>query len=405
MSTGHDAASHRNPVLANVHALTNELTTLRTRTNTLEAMVAESKAMSLSLKDRNDELERENTGLRHQLDDTRQTLQAFMVKKEDSEPNLTAVESPSYQALKLELENVLHQIMLERLEHSRSVDSLNGQLADLTEQDKEVEEDLDRALNANSSDMIRAPSAEASEVPISGMSTHDTASSSASDSDSDLDDGPFDPERFLKCGGRHGASLRTLDSAGLITLDARHCDASASLKYLRDILKQHSIPGSHWTCLPTDNAWSSSQKRCLLLLPYKYYDPDTGKLALTKSGDNSPRIDETRDLFHREGGTWSYCGTYKCIGITDMDYAQSCDLTQFGSHMHSVMYKTMGGSSQETKAKNYRQRIFRDEVPFIRCCGLVKVAHNPDIDLAFEASRLDRSKKRRRSARLAQSKR
>ncbi|KAH9913773.1 uncharacterized protein B0H18DRAFT_389425 [Fomitopsis serialis] len=191
--------------------------------------------MCRNLKDRNVELEGENARLRHELDDTRQTLQATVVKKEDSEPDLIAVGSPSYQALKQELDNALHQIMLERLEHRHLVDSLNRQLADLAKQDKEVREDLNSTLDANPSDIIRAPSAEASEVSILGMSDHGSVLSYASDSDSDLDDGPFDPERFLRCGGLHGASLGTLDSAGLITLDARHCDASASSKYLRDV--------------------------------------------------------------------------------------------------------------------------------------------------------------------------
>ncbi|KAH9913764.1 uncharacterized protein B0H18DRAFT_1047635 [Fomitopsis serialis] len=80
-------------------------------------------------KERNDVLEGENARLQRELDVTRQTFQVTAVKIEDAAQSARAAGvSKSYMEIKEELNDVLHQRTVDRLEHESAIDALSAQL-------------------------------------------------------------------------------------------------------------------------------------------------------------------------------------------------------------------------------------------------------------------------------------
>ncbi|KAH9925181.1 uncharacterized protein B0H18DRAFT_389905 [Fomitopsis serialis] len=121
MST--DGASRgADSVVANVQAVVNELAMLKTSYANLQSNYRKAK-------ERNDVLEGENTRLQRELDVTRQTLQVTAAKIENSAQSArAAAASKPYMEIKEELNDVLHQRTVERLEHDSAIDALSTQL-------------------------------------------------------------------------------------------------------------------------------------------------------------------------------------------------------------------------------------------------------------------------------------
>lgn len=130
MST--DGASRdADSIVANVQAVVNELATLKTSYANLQSRCDAMEETHNKVKERNVALEGENARLQQELNVTRQTLQATAVKIEDAAQSARAAGACSYMEVKEELNDVLHQRAVERLEHDSALDALSTQLEDV----------------------------------------------------------------------------------------------------------------------------------------------------------------------------------------------------------------------------------------------------------------------------------
>lgn len=221
----------------------------------------------------------------------------------------------------------------------------------------------------------------------SRMDARNTSSTGSNASDTrPVNRPPFNVKRFM-----NWSEMWVFECTGTIKLRTAPVLHLFYLRFVSSLphtvaletLRAHSIHRKFWHCLPTDSLWSPSRGRCLLVVPYKRYCADSGTFVLTESDDDTARIGESRDVFHKVGRAWSYFGAYECGGISNMLHADDGPLGLSKEQSHTIMQKTIG-ENPGPEAKAHREHIHCGEEFFIRCCGLVRVGHNHDVDRAFQ---------------------
>ncbi|KAH9925178.1 uncharacterized protein B0H18DRAFT_1010232 [Fomitopsis serialis] len=324
-------------VLANVQVLVNELITLRLSNNALETKYQDMEAMYHTVKEKSDEFEGENARLRQELDDTRQTLQNTVVKKENMKQSALVVGTSN--AIKEEFDEVMHQRTVERLEHGCLVDSMSGQLADMTEKYRQVKEELELA---------KAPNGLLNSTPPS-----------------------FDVQQFINSCGVGKVEF-------VVVTEEREHYIFTRLDF--DLRSRRTSHGGCGQLLRADSIWSFSHDKCLVFIPMCHHLP-----ILPPGPFDGPLLGTRHELFNYSGyRRWDYNGVFECIGICDMD----------SDGMRSLHFLDI---PQESIARLAKTSFVLAKIPhltsFVRCCAMVKVGHHDNADraarLAQEADRAE----------------
>ncbi|KAH9829538.1 uncharacterized protein C8Q71DRAFT_400112 [Rhodofomes roseus] len=134
----------------------------------------------------------------------------------------------------------------------------------------------------------------------------------------------------------------------------------------------------------TTSIWSPTADRCLYFFPHQRYDATSQTFSDALCG--SMARGEIRECFlGRDEGTWSYCGTFECTGVSYMYYG---DFIAFQRDrpglVERIMSKTLLNCPAEV-GEHHRERILRDDELVVGCCGLVKTGHDVDIERALGA--------------------
>lgn len=170
-------------------------------------------------------------------------------------------------------------------------------------------------------------------------------------------------------------------------------------KALQPVLSSMRYTGKVQKCISDMTIWSPYEdlSRCILVYPAQLYnfhtcapEPPTDR----KVCKDWPRVGESRDLCFSTGGTWYYCGTYKCTGMSILRLEDLCKLDGSRSYalFNSLAQQTprvLGGEFQRSTAKTMGaitkalRDLYWDGTLLIRCYGFQLVGYDEKVKAAF----------------------